>query len=312
MRNNRRIGFTLVELLVVIAIIGILIALLLPAVQAAREAARRMQCTNNLKQIGLGILNYDSANGSLPAGSVYNSSTCSGGECFGTCFLAVILPYMELDDLYKMYEPCLSSSNGYNWWMNQPELKDIPVAGFRCPSAVSDKEATFHGFDHVRKDYFGVLGGRELIARNFRGDVYTDGVLFFNSFIKLGEISDGTSSTMMVGESSHLRCMWVSSDPNALGAYAWYFADNTSESHPVENANTGHFSSSTKYPLGSRIVPVHDDHNDCPFVSEHAGETVNFVFCDGHVEGLGIAIDYKLYTLLGARADGEVASGDVQ
>ena len=100
MRNKSRNGFTLVELLVVIAIIGILIALLLPAVQAAREAARRMQCTNNLKQLGLGILNYESANGSLPAGSVYNSSNCTSGECYGTSFLAVILPYMELNDLY--------------------------------------------------------------------------------------------------------------------------------------------------------------------------------------------------------------------
>ncbi|MBN2296371.1 MAG: DUF1559 domain-containing protein [Pirellulales bacterium] len=311
MKNPRQYAFTLVELLVVIAIIGILIALLLPAVQAAREAARRMQCTNNLKQIGLGILNYESANEMLPAGSVFSSPlNCSGGECFGSNFLAIILPYMELKDVYDLYEPCLSSDHGYAWWGSQSKLKDIPVAGFRCPSAANDGDSPFA---HVRKDYFGVLGGGTLVTRNYRGDVYTDGVLYFNSFIRLGDISDGTSSTFMVGESSHQRCMWLSpSNPNGLGCYAWYFADNTKQSDPVGGANTGHFASSTKYPLGSRIVPVHDDHNDCPFVSEHAGEVVNFVFCDGHVQGLGITIDHWLYKALSTRAGGEVVGGDFE
>ena len=199
------------------------------------------------------------------------------------------------------------------WWMNQPELKDIPVAAYSCPSAGNNNEATYHGFDDVRKDYFGVLGGRELITRNFRGDVYTDGVLYFNSFVKLRDISDGTSSTLMVGESTHLRVMWISaSQPNALGFYPWYFGDNTPQADPVGGANTGHFAASTKYPLGSRIVPVHDDHNDCPFVSDHAGEVVNFTFCDGHVQSLGITIDHALYKLLGTRADGEVVNGDFE
>src|ERR1700678_1454285 len=94
-------GFTLIELLVVIAIIAVLIALLLPAVQAAREAARRIQCTNNLKQLGLSIANYESSNGSYPIGVVYGTSVppCTspgfGNNCQNTSWFTLVLPYME-------------------------------------------------------------------------------------------------------------------------------------------------------------------------------------------------------------------------
>src|ERR1700759_3805466 len=102
MRNRRRSGFTLIELLVVIAIIAVLIALLLPAVQAAREAARRMQCVNNLKQIGLAMHDYQSSNNSLPYGMK--------GCCWGT-WLIPILPYIEQQALFNSWNAYGNNAN---------------------------------------------------------------------------------------------------------------------------------------------------------------------------------------------------------
>ena len=189
-------GFTLVELLVVIAIIGILIALLLPAVQAAREAARRMQCTNHLKQIGLGLLNYESTHGNLPAGSIVSvPMNCSGSDCRGSGFLATILPYVELPGIYELYEPCYTSDRGWILWDATKSQRTIPIPIYHCPSAV---EWGSSPFAPVRKEYFGVAGGKTLTARNWRGDVYRDGVLYSNGFVKIRDISDGTSNTMAV------------------------------------------------------------------------------------------------------------------
>jgi prepilin-type N-terminal cleavage/methylation domain-containing protein/prepilin-type processing-associated H-X9-DG protein len=144
MRKVRR-GFTLIELLVVIAIIAVLIALLLPAVQAAREAARRIQCTNNLKQLGLGMANYESANNSLPSGIIFgtNAPPCTqygfGNNCQNTPWFVLMLPYIEQSTLYNAFNA--------GWGVEGPTLGGIPggfiinstiyttrIASFQCPS----------------------------------------------------------------------------------------------------------------------------------------------------------------------------------
>jgi len=127
-------GFTLVELLVVIAIIGILIALLLPAVQAAREAARRMQCSSHVRQSNQGVLNYESAYGCLPAGFAvdYKDPTSCGADCRGTAFYVAILPYLEQESIEDFYD-----YGAHNKWLGQQYLNQFVnkrIATYQCPS----------------------------------------------------------------------------------------------------------------------------------------------------------------------------------
>ena len=137
-KRTRPAGFTLVELLVVIAIIGVLVALLLPAVQAAREAARRMQCSNNLKQLGLAAHNFHSALQKLPPGflgPVPASKTTSGDQCVGV--LAFLLPYLEQQTVYDGIEVDLRVEHRAPYWVNDAPTwttAQYKLAMFRCPS----------------------------------------------------------------------------------------------------------------------------------------------------------------------------------
>ena len=126
-RHQLRPGFTLVELLVVIAIIGVLVALLLPAVQAAREAARRMQCTNNLKQMGLALQNYHSARGHFPPGALIEGACCK--EPSKTGWSLEILPYMENQNLYDLLDPDVTIGHD-----NNKQLRESEAPGYACPS----------------------------------------------------------------------------------------------------------------------------------------------------------------------------------
>ena len=142
---QRRRGFTLIELLVVIAIIAVLIALLLPAVQAAREAARRIQCTNNLKQLGLGIANYESANNSLPIGIVFDTNVfpCTspsfGHNCQRTPWFVLMLPFIEQGPLYNAFNASIGTEGPHpqgvplGFVMNST-VSTTKIPSFQCPS----------------------------------------------------------------------------------------------------------------------------------------------------------------------------------
>ncbi len=227
-KEHRR-GFTLVELLVVIAIIGILIALLLPAVQAAREAARRSQCSNNLKQIGLALHNYHDANKTFPfSWMVYLPSGGLGMDTNAQVWGTRILPYLEQSALYDQYD---SRYPSFNEFAAIPAVAQnltviqTPISAFVCPSTPGDAESRIYDAD-LNPDYpvtwrcapsdysaiTGVLGQFATLAyANWTGSGSRSGVLQYNGHntstlqlelgpSRIGDIKDGTSNTAMIGE----------------------------------------------------------------------------------------------------------------
>lgn len=212
--HSRKTAFTLVELLVVIAIIGILIALLLPAVQAAREAARRAQCSNNLKQTGLALLNYESAFSVLPYGGIY---TKAGG--YGFSWWVRILPLYEQGGLVEAldHDGLPQNTNwlntvgyvgGQQWganMFNQAILRDQFFPFMYCPSSTVEKTGTGNVMSPT---YAGVAGSIDHpTATNRKSDaaggiICSGGPLIMHENVSIRDITDGTTNTMIVVEQS--------------------------------------------------------------------------------------------------------------
>jgi len=210
-------GFTLVELLVVIAIIAILIALLLPAVQAAREAARRTQCQNNLKQVGVALHNYESAIGAFPPGGLGNEDAAPGGG-FGHSWWIRIMPYIEQQIIYdrfdqKSRDTGWTGANSHNFRL----LHGVRFHYMRCPSTTLPWMVSFVHVGNMRPCYTGVSGAvdhpttRDMIRKSPQyGKISFGGVLIARGedqktdghTIRVRDITDGTSYTMMVAEQS--------------------------------------------------------------------------------------------------------------
>jgi prepilin-type N-terminal cleavage/methylation domain-containing protein len=217
---HSRSGFTLVELLVVIAIIGILVALLLPAIQAAREAARRSQCTNNLKQIGIALHNYHDTYRSFPSGYIRIGAPAGWG------WPALILPFMEQQALYDeigvqrtRLHALINNNPPYNQNNNNNPLR-TELKAYRCPSdsgaqggvVVNDRRFDGWNYNDMRpgvSNYMAVAGNRDM---NNNGscnpclprDSY--GPFFHNSEITFADILDGSSNQLMVGERETKNC----------------------------------------------------------------------------------------------------------
>jgi prepilin-type N-terminal cleavage/methylation domain-containing protein len=234
-----RRGFTLVELLVVIAIIGILVALLLPAIQAAREAARRSQCQNSMKQLGLAILNYESAKKEFPAGGITEGPCC--GTPSGAGWSILILPYVEEQALYDKYDfddPNDSRVDFDKDGLNNSVVREANPKVFDCPTDeetdLNDRPASGPGaiVFYNRGSYRGNAGLCTVQSGAFwdsssqqnktyireRGPLPGVGQMYTNpwaanrvptplwsltSAVKLKDITDGTSSTVLLGEKSH-------------------------------------------------------------------------------------------------------------
>lgn len=329
MVKNRRVAFTLVELLVVIAIIGILIALLLPAVQAAREAARRMQCTNNLKQVGLAILNYESDFGVLPPGGLENATY------YGTSWWVRILPYVEAGNTSDRFDYSEGGWLGYNV-KAADVLRNLQFNFMYCPSSTLPRKVLTPEVGQVGYDqnvqcptYAGISGAadgnttnnysaKEISAFTTTGWGSSGGVLIEYRGIPLKEIGDGTSNTIAVGEQSDwlspagpIPSTWTASSspcefgdcrsdcghgftmgpaPSSIGTDGRAF-NLTCVYHPIN------YKSTTGYGIRDNCGP------NSPIQSVHPGGA-NVAFADGSVRMLSELLDMNTLRCLATRNDG--------
>jgi prepilin-type N-terminal cleavage/methylation domain-containing protein/prepilin-type processing-associated H-X9-DG protein len=334
-------GFTLVELLVVITIIGILISLLLPAVQAAREAARRLQCTNNLKQISLACLNHEHVNKFLPTeGWGYNfageasrgfDKKQPGGWHYN------ILPYMEQQPLHDL-------GAGLAWnttaaYAAKSQRISTPLAAFICPTrrrvraypfwiptvngSVIYRNVTPQPATIGRTDYAG-SGGDCTTLSNAAWDIPTgdswtdstwarqagasdDGVFFLRSRTKIADISDGTANTYLVGEKAVNPDHYDDGQP-PNDDQGW---DSGFDWDTIRWCGVTLSWPPARGAASSTYRPVQDTPgytNEAYFGSAHA-VSFNMAFCDGSVRWINYSIDLETHHRLGTRAEGAPIDG---
>ena len=313
MSQRRPRGFTLVELLVVIAIIGILIALLLPAVQAARESARRSQCANNIKQVALGMLNFEGAKRMLPP-NIYGGGYANTE--LSTSWMTLILPFLESNTLGSLVQ----SGQGVGGPNNLP-VYQTPVATYRCPS---DGASGLDGLQHgpytgaccgdsqwwvdtqlAYTNYKACAGGNwcsgdfivSQVDGRFAGNC--DGLDHGNGILcrtwgptittRLREITDGTSHTFAVGETIAWWCGWSN--------WGWTNGSTATCAVPLNYRNG--------------LLDLHtvwDDYSrNYSFFSQHPGGG-QFAYCDGSVTFISDDIDINLYRALATISSGEMVT----
>ncbi|HEX5470889.1 MAG TPA: DUF1559 domain-containing protein [Lacipirellulaceae bacterium] len=312
MTRNLR-GFTLVELLVVIAIIGILVALLLPAIQAAREAARRTQCQNNLKQIGLAIQSHHDAHKAFPAGRKGPPGRISGWDQYAVSWAYFLLPYLEETAIYNSWDPNVMVYQDAN---NQ--AMRTPIETYACPSR--RKAAADRNFDNndspppsdaigvaTLSDYAANAGiklmtgmvGEDKSATVFGGYSRTEaGPIFSGSHIGARQVEDGLSNTLAVGE-RHLPPVPANTPDDMKD-----FAIGDTAAIPGDTPHTTFRCTEGGLATGA------DDTSNQKFGSSHAGGIVQFVYCDGHVNALRADIALEVLKALSTIGGGEVTPND--
>ncbi|QDU78276.1 Type II secretion system protein G precursor [Bremerella volcania] len=316
-------GFTLVELLVVIAIIGVLIALLLPAVQQAREAARRMSCSNQMKQIGLALHNYHDTHLSFPPGAVSGHVTCVNGttplggnsnECTQTFapWTVLILPFAEQNSLHdqfdftRIFSPFSSSCSSPN-----KQYQFEPLEMYKCPSDPNS------GGDAPTLNYLACQGGGDPGTVNAELHVacagtssptryfFTNGMFYNNSPTRFSDVTDGMTNTFMVGESMYH--FLLGSHPGiATRETSWASGQlvNSVFATPITLCAAAN-------PINS-ATPVATTHQlaemTSTFGSRHPGGCM-FTLGDASVRFFSENMDLAVYRSMGRRADGGPVGG---
>lgn len=330
-------GFTLVELLVVIAIIGVLVGLLLPAVQAAREAARRMQCSNNLKQIGLSLHNYESAYKKFPAGLVWvRGGTTIDPKSTG---FAALLPFLEQGNAENLINQEIP------WYMQNSAAVQVVLPVYLCPSDPTNRlhrYAFVSAFNAPAGDVYAScsyafsVGSHDGIGyyNNFRPRpvIRQSGVFSVNYWPKISNITDGTSNTFGIGEAASGMKMcegigcetplqspigentavfgWLVGAANPSSFYAGGFRYSGSWASTVEPLNKSPVTDSYFDEANhDSFLPSWNGgtHRVSNFRSFHTGGA-NFSICDGSVHFLSDSMDQVTYQNLSAMQDGQVVS----
>jgi prepilin-type N-terminal cleavage/methylation domain-containing protein/prepilin-type processing-associated H-X9-DG protein len=301
-RWHRRSGFTLIELLVVIAIIGILIALLLPAVQKVRDAANRIKCANNLKQIGLALHNYHDTYNALPPGQNSSITDPTGGPNYHSwwSWLALLLPYVEQQNLYKQADDWSHIGSNYKDPYGPPSnpAQYTPIPTYSCPADSRDLTASYAGENTGTQSmidvaFTGFLGVNGTNYRNRDGVFYTDSNFAFK------DVTDGLSNTLFVGERP----------PSTDLIFGWWFDGQGQRGTGSGDVTLGVLERNVEEPSclpGPYMYKAGDLTNNCDqfhFWSLHPGGA-NFLFGDDSVH----FIPYSAANILPAmatRAGGE-------
>lgn len=326
-------GFTLVELLVVIAIIGLLIALLLPAVQSAREAARRAQCGNNLKQIGLAVQNYHDSRRELPPGRIGGGGHAS--------WAALILPYLEHEDISNLWDFSRS------YYRQTPEARQAQVSIYYCPSRRTGPQLSVSGdvpaddpmptgsdaihkpgalgdyacADHDSSDLAGAFNptppspyyiyacGALIRTDNHEGPGYLPwggvGQPDWHSLTKLRDILDGTSNTFLIGE-KHVRPDHFGNRKASAGAGGSFSSLGDDGDNCIYNGDHYDTFARVAGPTNG-LARFPGDAYNTNFGSYHPG-TCQFVFCDGRVRVISNSIDGANLARLVNRKDGQAVT----
>jgi prepilin-type N-terminal cleavage/methylation domain-containing protein/prepilin-type processing-associated H-X9-DG protein len=297
-------GFTLIELLVVIAIIAVLIALLLPAVQAAREAARRIQCTNNLKQLGLALANYESSNACYPMAAFAQFTPAKGVSQAMSCFVG-LLAYTEQGPLYAAYNTSFNYRCDPNVTVSGTGLNvlwcpsDTQVAGVFFTEAAGKSGKTlpqnfyFTSYAGCYGEWASVISNPSASLQQQNGAIVSNGISpifglgsgFTRGVVTIASVTDGTSNT--IGFSEHAHGLLSSTDPeNSFNKWNWWVSGNYGDTaftvfYPInvqkKTQNWDDGVASGKYTEAGAFLNA--------ATSFHPGGA-NFAFCDGSVRFL--------------------------
>jgi prepilin-type N-terminal cleavage/methylation domain-containing protein/prepilin-type processing-associated H-X9-DG protein len=318
LQSPRRAGFTLVELLVVIAIIGVLVALLLPAVQSAREAARRSSCANNLKQMGLGAQNFTDIKGFLPPSRVDQYNPASGDTFDGVTWAVLMLPYIEQQSYYQLWD----ETKSYTVHPQSTTRQAVPTyfcPSRRRPTAAFSNDTPSGGLTDIAS-----CGGRgpndnvpatgvpnqyahgAMICAQWALDSTNTRLLSWKGLVRIANVTDGTSNTILMGEKQVRRM-------NAAGTnrLVWGTADDRSVYTDGNLNNSRRFAgidakTGDQYKLdGFTSAESVQGVDNQAFGSLHSS-AVQFVFCDGSVRAINKQINLTTLGNLAERDDGNV------
>jgi prepilin-type N-terminal cleavage/methylation domain-containing protein len=335
----RLYGFTLIELLVVIAIIAVLIGLLVPAVQKVREAANRMNCSNNLKQVALAVHNYHDSYGTFPAGSVYKPNAAGLFDYYDTWTIS-ILPYLEQGNLYtNFYDPTVPNAVRAATSPRMATLRTTPVKIYNCPSDPTDLNTPMtpatgtssqtglptpicipSNYRAVSGTTFGGRSGRD----DTGGDANWDDanqiayLMGFNAgwrgvmhatrpgvatAERMASITDGTSNTLMIGEYA------TRTQLNRRSFWAYAYTSYNQSGVTIAQSRT----LLPDFALCTITPPTTNGSNQCKraWGSFHASGILNFALADGSVRSISTNIDVnRVFPALGSIAGNEVLPGN--